>query len=91
MEDEKNKIQSESEENTKKRLDQKKQIGKIIFSIHNIFEKCNNEKDCSYTGISIKLKEDIHDLNFDDIQKRGEIAISQMTKIKDHVVDTHKL
>ena len=76
IESQKSKVQSNSEEMKQKRVQGTSEIGKIIMSIDNLYEKAKTKVDKKSENIDSKYK------TFDDLTARGEYAIEQLEKIK---------
>lgn len=87
LEDEKGKMQTDSEETKLKSIQGTSEIGKIIMSIENLKEKfeLKSNKKTAYQQGDPRLK------NFDDLEFRGEHSIKQLEEIEKNIIDMQKL
>ena len=87
IEETKGKIQSNSEEMKSKRIQGTSEIGNIIMSIDNLLSKCQirNTKKATYSNVDAKFK------NFDDLNHRGQHALTQLDEIQVNISDMQTL
>ena len=71
IEERKGNLQAESEENTSKKMGKTSQIGKILMSIDNLYQKCINRKKDKKPGIRYELNQEDLPKNFDNLKRRG--------------------
>lgn len=76
-----------------KRMGKTSEIGQILMSIDNLYKKCiERETNSKNAGIKYQVSnESAHPKDFNDVKIRGEYAVQQLTKIKDHLRDFKKL
>jgi hypothetical protein len=68
-----------------KRVQGTSEIGNIIMSIDNLYEKVETKVDKKSDNIDPKFK------TFDDLTLRGEHALEQLEKIKNSIEDKQRL
>jgi len=87
IEDQKGKMQSNSEEMKSKKIEGTSEIGKIIMSIDNLLIKCEsiNNKKGTFNLVDSKIK------TVENLAERGENAIVQLETIKDSIIDMQSL
>lgn len=76
MESQKSKVQSTSEEMKQRRVQGTSEVGKIVMSIDNLYEKAKTKVDKKTENVDSKYK------TFDDLTARGLYALEQLEKIK---------
>jgi len=78
QETEKSNSQSKDEENKLKRVQGTSEIGNIIMSVDNLYDKAKTKVDKKSENNDGKYK------TFDDLAARGDFAIEQLEKIKNN-------
>ena len=76
MESQKSKVQSTSEEMKQRRVQGTSEVGKIVMSVDNLYEKAKTKVDKKTENVDSKYK------TFDDLTARGLYALEQLEKIK---------
>lgn len=89
IEEEKNRLQSETEENTSKKMDKTSETGQILMSIDNLYNKCFGRKEKAY--IKHPMPNEDHPKNFDDMKERGSMAIQQLELLEMYLDDFKQL
>lgn len=97
LEEEKNKLQAIIEESSTKKLDETSEVGQILMSIENLYNKCINRKRADESkkvrqAIQYTVSNDQEPLkNFNNIKKRGDLALVQLSLIENHMLDFQSL
>ncbi len=86
IEDKKNKIKQQEEENQMKKLSKTSELGMILIAIENLYLKCD-EREGAGALKYIAQAEDDEAKNYDKVSKRARYAEQQLEKVMQYMKD----